>query len=184
MEDLREFISSLAREAGENAKSMRATLSADDVACKATATDIVTAADKATEKLIFDRIREKYPEHRFFGEETGHSDDTASPYCWIVDPIDGTVCYLHNCHTWTVSIALYKGDEGVASAVYAPMLDELYVAIAGQGATLNGRPIHVDGLENEDFPPAFAAIAGALLYAHRNYEEKSILDGLFGRFFK
>ena len=144
MEDLREFISSLAREAGENAKSMRATLSADDVACKATATDIVTAADKATEKLIFDRIREKYPEHRFFGEETGHSDDTASPYCWIVDPIDGTVCYLHNCHTWTVSIALYKGDEGVASAVYAPMLDELYVAIAGQGATLNGRPIHVD----------------------------------------
>ena len=47
-----------------------------------------------------------------------------------------------------------------------------------------GRPIHVDGLEDEEFPAAYATIAGALLYAHRNYEEKSILDGLFGRFFK
>ena len=48
----------------------------------------------------------------------------------------------------------------------------------------HGRPIHVDGLDKEEFPPALAAISGALLYAHRNYEEKSILDGLFGRFFK
>jgi cell division ATPase FtsA len=47
-----------------------------------------------------------------------------------------------------------------------------------------GRPIHVDGVDDEPFPAAFAAISGALLYAHRNYEEKSILDGLFGRFFK
>ena len=47
-----------------------------------------------------------------------------------------------------------------------------------------GRPIHVDGLEDEEFPAGYASIAGALLYAHRNYEEKSILDGLFGRFFK
>jgi cell division protein FtsA len=47
-----------------------------------------------------------------------------------------------------------------------------------------GRPIHVDGVDEEPFPAAFAAISGALLYAHRNYEEKSILDGLFGRFFK
>lgn len=47
-----------------------------------------------------------------------------------------------------------------------------------------GRPIHVDGIDNEPFPAAYAAISGALLYAHRNYEEKSILDGLFGRFFK
>ena len=47
-----------------------------------------------------------------------------------------------------------------------------------------GAPVHVDGLDDADFPPAFAAVAGALLYAHRNYEEKSILDGLLGRFFK
>ena len=59
-------------------------------------------------------------------------------------------------------------------------------ALAGQafGASVRpGRPIHVDGLEDEPMAPSYAAIAGALLYAHRNYEEKSILDGLLGRFF-
>ena len=47
-----------------------------------------------------------------------------------------------------------------------------------------GRPIHVDGLDGTEFPPAYATIAGALLYAHRNYEEKSIFDDIFGRIFK
>ena len=47
-----------------------------------------------------------------------------------------------------------------------------------------GRPIHVDGLDEADFPPAYASIAGALLYAHRNYEEKSLFDGILGRLFK
>ena len=47
-----------------------------------------------------------------------------------------------------------------------------------------GRPIHVDGFENEEGSEAFAAIAGALHYAHKNYEEKSIFDGILGRFFK
>ena len=51
-------------------------------------------------------------------------------------------------------------------------------------STRIGRPIHVDGLDGEEFPAAYAAIAGCLLYAHRNYEEKSILDSFFGRFFK
>jgi len=47
-----------------------------------------------------------------------------------------------------------------------------------------GRPVQVDGLDDRPFPAGYAAIAGALLYAHRNYEEKSVLDSLFGRFFK
>ena len=62
-------------------------------------------------------------------------------------------------------------------------IDTLAQQVLGMNVR-HGRPIHVDGLEKEDFPPALAAISGALLYAHRNYEEKSILDGLFGRFFK
>ena len=62
-------------------------------------------------------------------------------------------------------------------------IDALAEQTLGAGVRI-GRPIHVDGLEDEEFPAAYATIAGALLYAHRNYEEKSILDGLFGRFFK
>lgn len=62
-------------------------------------------------------------------------------------------------------------------------IDTLAQQVLGMNVR-HGRPIHVDGLDDEDFPPAFSAISGALLYAHRNYEEKSIFDGLFGRFFK
>ena len=62
-------------------------------------------------------------------------------------------------------------------------IDRLSEQVLGMHVRI-GRPIHVDGLEQEPFPAAYATVAGALLYAHRNYEEKSILDGLFGRFFR
>lgn len=62
-------------------------------------------------------------------------------------------------------------------------IDRLAAQVLGTAVRI-GRPIHVDGLDGEDFPPAYATIAGALLYAHRNYEEKSLFDGILGRFFK
>ena len=62
-------------------------------------------------------------------------------------------------------------------------IDRLAAQVLGTSVRI-GRPIHVDGLEDTDFPPAYATIAGALLYAHRNYEEKSIFDDIFGRIFK
>jgi hypothetical protein len=62
-------------------------------------------------------------------------------------------------------------------------LDALVSRELGMGARI-GRPIHVDGLENEKFPAAFAAISGALLFASRNYEEKGVIDSLLKRFFK
>ena len=62
-------------------------------------------------------------------------------------------------------------------------IDRLAAQALGTAVRI-GRPIHVDGLEDTEFPPAFASIAGALLYAHRNYEEKSLFDGILGRFFR
>ena len=67
----------------------------------------------------------------------------------------------------------------------ARMRDIDHLAAQALGTAVRiGRPIHVDGLDEEEFPPAYASIAGALLYAHRNYEEKSLFDGILGRFFK
>lgn len=67
----------------------------------------------------------------------------------------------------------------------AQMRDVEALAEEVLGTTVRlGKPLYVDGLDDAPFPPAFAAVAGALLYAHRNYEEKSLLDGIFGRFFK
>ena len=62
-------------------------------------------------------------------------------------------------------------------------IDRLAEQVLGMNVRI-GRPVHVDGLEDMEFPPAYATIAGALLYAHRNYEEKSIFDDIFGRIFK
>ena len=81
---------------------------------------------------------------------------------------------LHRLHAGIVLTgggAQLKGIDAVAEQVLG-------------ASTRIGHPLHVDGLEDEPFPAAYATIAGALLYASRNYEEKSILDGLFGRFFK
>jgi cell division protein FtsA len=81
---------------------------------------------------------------------------------------------LHRLHAGVVLTgggAQMRGIEALAEEIL-------------ESKTRLGRPIYVDGLDDAPFPPSFAAISGALLYAHRNYEEKSILDGLFGKFFK
>lgn len=78
---------------------------------------------------------------------------------------------------------LHSGVVLVGGGARMREIDTLAEQALGANVRI-GRPIHVDGLDNEEFPAAYATVAGALLYAHRNYEEKSILDGLFGRFFK
>lgn len=104
--------------------------------------DIVTEVDRMAEALIREAIAERYPDHEVLGEEEGLST-SASPYRWIVDPIDGTTNYAHGFPYYCVSIALSKDGELVAGAVYHPIWDELYSAARGDGATLNGNPIRV-----------------------------------------
>ena len=155
------FLAGLAVRAGRAALAMQSQLHESDVSSKATARDIVTAADKATEKLIRESISSRFPDHRFYGEETGKSDDNGSPYCWIVDPIDGTVSYYEGQLYWCTSIALWKDGKPLAGAVYAPALDELYYAEAGEGAYCNGHPIHVKshgGLETSVLSTGFSCL--------------------------
>ena len=78
---------------------------------------------------------------------------------------------------------LHSGVVLTGGAARMRGINRLAAQVLGT-AVRTGRPIHVDGLDDAEFPPAFASIAGALLYAHRNYEEKSIFDGILGRFFK
>ena len=140
---LQPFLAQLACQAGKLALSMQSQLQEGDVSCKATVRDIVTAADQATERFIRQAVEKRFPHHRFYGEETGRSQDNGNPYCWIVDPIDGTVSYYEGQLYWCTSIALWKDGKPLAGAVYAPALDELYYGEAGKGAFCNGRPIHV-----------------------------------------
>ncbi|GAA4628759.1 inositol monophosphatase family protein [Actinoallomurus vinaceus] len=102
---------------------------------KTSSTDVVTEMDKASERLIVDRIRAARPGDAFLGEEGGESGGS-SGVRWIVDPIDGTVNYLYGLPDWAVSIAGEVDGEVVVGVVSVPMRGELYTAARGQGAHL------------------------------------------------
>jgi myo-inositol-1(or 4)-monophosphatase len=119
--------------------------------------DLVTAADRASEKLIRERILALWPGHDVLGEEQGLSDQ-GSNYRWYVDPLDGTTNFAHGYPVFCVSLGLeYRGLEyqataqrssgerasRIAAVVYDPTRDELFTAEQGRGARLNGEPIHV-----------------------------------------
>jgi len=109
--------------------------------------DLVTAADRAAERLIRDRIREQWPTHDVLGEEQGLSDQ-GSEYRWYVDPLDGTTNFAHGYPVFCVSIALERQareqkGERIAAVIYDPTRDELFSAEPGRGARLNGETIQV-----------------------------------------
>lgn len=152
MTDLSEALAhavSWAREAGEI--QLRDFRSKNfSIATKLNESDIVTSVDKASERIIIDNIRRTYPDHSILSEESGESDGTASPYRWVIDPLDGTTNYSAGLPAFAVSIALEKDGEAVAGVVYAPYLDELFCAVKGGGATLNSAPIRVSDKSRMD----------------------------------
>src|SRR5580698_7061992 len=104
--------------------------------------DLVTAADRAAEVLIRDRIREQWPTHDILGEEQGLSDQ-GSDYRWYVDPLDGTTNFAHGYPVFCVSMGLEQKSRRIAAVIYDPTRDELFSAEQGTGAHLNGETIHV-----------------------------------------
>jgi myo-inositol-1(or 4)-monophosphatase len=95
--------------------------------------DLVTIADRKTETLIRQRLREHWPSHDILGEEGG-LQDTGSDYRWYVDPLDGTTNFAHGFPVFCVSMALeYKGKR-VAGVIYDPTRDELFTAEQGRAA--------------------------------------------------
>ena len=104
--------------------------------------DIVTAVDIASEKAIIEGIRQAYPDHSILSEESGETI-TGSEYEWVIDPLDGTTNYRAGLPVFSVSIGIKHRGETVVGVVFAPYLREMYVAVKGWGAFLNGTPIRV-----------------------------------------
>jgi len=109
--------------------------------------DVATTIDVASEKLIMEAIRKKFPDHSIFSEESPEISKK-SDYRWVVDPLDGTKAYVRGIPLYNVSICLeYKG-EAVAGVIYLPATKELYSAASGEGAFLNGTRISVSEQES------------------------------------
>jgi myo-inositol-1(or 4)-monophosphatase len=130
-----------AREAGDIIRSFYGNLK--NVRKKG-AIDLVTEADEASERAIVDIIGATFPTHGILAEESGRREGD-SRFQWIVDPLDGTTNFSHGLGLFAVSIAFFQEGIPRVGIVYNPLSDEFFQAAAGQGATLNGRPIRVSG---------------------------------------
>jgi myo-inositol-1(or 4)-monophosphatase len=116
----------------------------------------VSEADIAVDKLLRERLTALMPDCAWLSEET--EDDRArlgAERVWVVDPIDGTRAYVNNRSDWAISVALVERGRPVAGAVFAPMEDGLYLAVAGEGATRDG--VALAASTSESFDQARAA---------------------------
>jgi myo-inositol-1(or 4)-monophosphatase len=112
--------------------------------------NLVTEADRAAEAVVIRTLRKQFPNHRFLAEEGGAQDaagSAGSVHKWIIDPLDGTTNFAHSYPTFCVSIGLEMRGEIALGVVYDPLREEMFLAEKGQGAALNGRPIHVSKTE-------------------------------------
>ena len=109
--------------------------------------NLVTEADLASEKLIIEKIRSRYPKHSILAEESGAASIENAVWKWIVDPLDGTTNYAHGYPCFCVTLALEHAGEIVVGVTFDPTRDELFAVEKGSGATLNNKPIKVSATE-------------------------------------
>lgn len=105
--------------------------------------DFVTQVDGAAEQVIVDTILQAYPDHAILGEEHGSSGNPDSDYQWIIDPLDGTTNFIHDNPQFAVSIALAVNGQLEVGVIYDPLRQELFTAVRGGGAQLDGKRIRV-----------------------------------------
>ncbi len=106
--------------------------------------DLVTEADRASERLIVERLRTHFPSHSIMAEEGG-GVEASQEYRWYVDPLDGTTNFAHGFPVYNVTLALEHRGEVIAGVVYDPTRNEMFSAERGAGAWLNNRRIRVSG---------------------------------------
>ena len=140
--------------------------------------NIVTEVDKECEKLIVGGLKEKYPDYDVIAEE-GSGDRTKSGYRWHVDPLDGTTNFAHDFPFFCVSIALEKDGELIAGVIYDPNRDEVFEAIKGEGAFMNGKKISV----SDHSPLNKSMVATGFAYNVQEGERMNNLDN-FIKFIK
>lgn len=140
LEALKKSAVEAALAAGKAAQQGQGT--AMQVHTKSSAIDLVTEYDQKAQEIIVRLLKKRYPDHGFLSEE--NLDERGKEPClWVIDPIDGTTNFAHGSPIFAVSIGLLHHQLPVIGVVYAPCMNELFVAVRGQGAWLNDKPIHV-----------------------------------------
>jgi myo-inositol-1(or 4)-monophosphatase len=139
-----------AMEAGAIIRESYAKLKEGDVGEKAV-NDMVTVVDIRAQEIVVDHIRKAFPEDYIVAEEelapaVNEGLDRDGPRRWFIDPLDGTTNYIHAYTVFGTSVALEVNGRMSVGVTYGPMLDEMFTAARGEGAFLNGEPIHVSDI--------------------------------------
>lgn len=146
LKSLTESVCHIAREIGHFLKEERKSFRREAVEVKH-AHDYVSYVDKESEKRVVAALQELLPEAGFITEE-GSAVYNDEPYCWVVDPLDGTTNYIHDNAPYCVSIALRSKQELLLGVVYEPCRDECFYAWQGGGAYMNGEPMQVSQVQS------------------------------------
>lgn len=152
--------------------------------CKAPS-DFVTEADLASQKAIREIVLGAFPTHEFLGEEdlgdadrgnrsTSAAAEVSDAYRWVVDPLDGTTNYVHGLQHYCVSVALERRGELLVGAVYDPIKDESFTAVAGQGAYVNGQALRTS--QTESLRDALVAVSFSARVPRSSYEIKHFVE--------
>jgi myo-inositol-1(or 4)-monophosphatase len=120
----------------------------------------VSEGDIAVNDLLRTRLSALLPEAAWLSEETEEPPDRALPLSWVVDPIDGTRAYIAGGADWSISVALVENGRPLIASLFAPAAEEMFLAVAGQGSTLNGATIAA----NDGATLAQAKLAGPKRY--------------------
>lgn len=113
---------------------------------KSSRRDVVTDCDKQVQSLLAELLSETLPDAVFVQEESVEQPDACGEHVFIIDPIDGTMNFVHGYDHSAISVAYAHRGELLCGCVYNPYRDEMFSAIKNQGAFLNGKPIHVDNV--------------------------------------
>ena len=110
--------------------------------------DFVTNADLKTERIIIEELKKAKPNYSIISEESGTEDNKDKDHTWIIDPIDGTINFLHGVPHFAISIALKSKNEIVAGLIYDPIKNEMFFAEKNSGAFFNNHRIRVSNKNN------------------------------------
>lgn len=134
--------------------------------------DLVTEADTESESIIIETIQNVFPDHTILAEESGLNKGDVD-HQWIIDPLDGTTNFAHQLDLFSISIAFALKGETVFGLVLNPITRELFTAVKGKGASLNGRPIGVS---------RSTAVSESFLVTGFPYNLRDFFDPLLARF--
>ncbi len=173
LHEMDRYIKSLIKEAGHRIRtSFRGDI---QIETKAHVNDLVTNIDKEIEQLFIERINTHYPDHRIFGEE-GFGDDIQdlSGVIWMLDPIDGTMNFIHQKRNFAISLGIYENGVGKLGYIYDIVNDDLYHAVKEGGAYFNDEKLPM--LENTTISESIIGINAMWVTPNKYIEHESTIQ--------